>query len=259
MYIDSHCHLDHLDLAPYGGSLDAALDAARSVGVAGFLLIGIDLYKFEQLLQIRHRYADVWMSIGTHPLHPEQMPDAALLAECAAHPSALAVGETGLDYHYAPETKELQMESFARHMQLAADLNKPVIIHSRAAKQDTLDLMADHRGSVRGVLHCFTEDWDMAEQAVDMGYYISFSGIVTFRNADALRQVAAQVPDHRLLIETDAPWLAPVPHRGRQNEPRYLPEVAATLAAVRGTNPAHIGALTTANFHQLFATGVCSA
>lgn len=253
MFVDSHCHLDHLDLTPYNGSLDAALDAARAEGVSGFLLIGINTDRFDQLLDIEARHKDVWLSLGRHPLEETLQQDCPDLAQLAAHPKVVAIGETGLDYHYAPEQRDIQLQSFRDHLDIAADLGKPVIVHSRAAKQDTLDLIGEYSGRVAGVLHCFTEDLDMAMKAVDLGYYISLSGIVTFRNADALRAVAAAVPAERLLIETDSPWLAPVPYRGRQNEPRYLPKVAACVAEQRGIDVGQLADLTRRNFHQLFS------
>jgi|TARA_B110000483_G_scaffold216665_1_gene268400 TatD DNase family protein len=252
VFVDSHCHLDHLDLEPYNNNLDLALNAARGRGVHGFLLIGIDFNKFQQLIDIELKYSDVWMSIGCHPLGDETHLDKDKLAELASHAKVVALGETGLDYHYAPEKKEFQKAAFEAHMQVASDLQKPLIIHSRSAVQDTLELMQEYRDKVVGVLHCFTEDWQMAKAAIDMGYYISLSGIVTFRNADALREVAKKIPADRLLIETDSPWLAPVPHRGKQNEPKYLPEIAKCIADLRNTTIESIGETTTENFHRLF-------
>lgn len=252
MYIDSHCHLDHLDLEPYNNKLEDALEAAREAAVKGFLLIGIDFNKFQQLIEIEEKYSDVWLSIGSHPLNHESLMDGDQLEALAVHPKVVALGETGLDYHYAADTKTLQQEAFAAHMQVAEKLQKPVIIHTRSAVEDTLGLMCEYRDKVIGVLHCFTEDWQVAKKAIDLGYYISFSGIVTFRNAEALREVVKKVPSDRLLIETDSPWLAPVPYRGKKNEPKYLPEVAKCVAALRDTTPEAIGELTTENFYRLF-------
>ena len=253
MFIDSHCHLDYLDLEPYNQNLDEALSAARERGVNGFLLIGIDFEKFQQLSAIEAKYPDVWMSIGCHPLGDELQLDKNELMSLASQSQVVALGETGLDYHYAAENKVLQQRAFIDHMDIAERLNKPVIIHSRAAVEDTLDIMQAYRDRVVGVLHCFTEDWQMAKAAIDMGYYISLSGIVTFRNADALREVAKKVPSDRLLIETDSPWLAPVPYRGKKNEPKYLPEVASCIAELRGTTSEILGATTSENFYSLFA------
>lgn len=257
MFIDSHCHLDHLDLEPYNNNLDLALEAAREQGVKGFLLIGIDFNKFHQLSDIERKYQDIWLSIGCHPLSDDLGQklgfDRQKLEALAAHPNVVAVGETGLDYHYAPENKDFQMSAFKAHFEVAAAQKKPIIIHSRSAVEDTLDLMKSYEGEVTGVLHCFTESWEMAEAALDMGYFISLSGIVTFRNADALREVAKKVPQDRLLIETDSPWLAPVPHRGKKNEPKYLPEVAKCIAELRDTSVETIAEATTENFYRLFA------
>lgn len=252
MFVDSHCHLDHLDLEPYNQSLDLALEAAREQGVKGFLLIGIDFNKFQQLVDIESKYNDVWMSIGCHPLGEETTFDADQLASMGAHPKVVAIGETGLDYHYAPDKKQFQMQAFEAHFEVASIQKKPIIIHTRSAVEDTLELMKKYAGDVTGVLHCFTEDWQMAKTAIDMGYYISLSGIVTFANAAALREVAKKIPADRLLIETDSPWLAPVPHRGKQNEPKYLPEVAKCIAELRETSIEEIGQTTSDNFRRLF-------
>ena len=165
----------------------------------------------------------------------------------------MAIGETGLDYHYAPETKALQLDSFKKHIHVAKQLNKPLIIHTRAAQEDTLALLrSEGAEQVGGILHCFTESWDMAEQAIALGFYISFSGIVTFKNATALREVAALVPDDKFLIETDAPYLAPVPHRGKENQPAYAVEVAKHLASIRGQSVEEIAKLSSDNFNRLF-------
>lgn len=258
MFIDSHCHLDHLDLEPYNSSLDLALDAARKHGVEGFLLIGIDFNKFQQLIDIENKYKDVWLSIGCHPLSDDLTGNASFdadqLASMAAHSKVVAIGETGLDYHYAPDKKQFQIQAFETHLQVASEQQKPIIIHTRSAVEDTLELMRKYSGDVTGVLHCFTEDWQMAKTAIDMGYYISLSGIVTFPNAAELREVAKKIPVDRLLIETDSPWLAPVPFRGKKNEPKYLPEVAKCIAALRQTSVEEIGAITSDNFHRLFST-----
>lgn len=164
----------------------------------------------------------------------------------------VAIGETGLDYHYEPEAAEVQQESFRLHLQAAQTTGKPVIIHTRAARADTLNLLREADLSQAGVLHCFTEDWDMAKAALDLGYYISLSGIVTFRNADALRDVARQVPADRLLVETDSPYLAPIPYRGKPNLPQYVREVAEFVAMVRGESYEQLAGQTTANFKRLF-------
>ncbi|MEL0169564.1 MAG: TatD family hydrolase [Pseudomonadaceae bacterium] len=254
MLIDSHCHLDRLDLTPYNGSLDALLNAARSRGVGKFLCIGVDADNAPTVQQLAERYADVYCSVGIHPLDLKdgKATDLGWLLNALDHPRTVAIGETGLDYHYEPELAEQQKASFAIHLQAAQQTGKPVVIHTRAARQDTLDMLREADLANAGVLHCFTEDWEMARAALDMGYYISLSGIVTFRNADALREVARQVPADRLLVETDSPYLAPIPHRGKPNEPQFVYEVAAFLADLRGESLERLQQQTTDNFHRLF-------
>ena len=254
MLIDSHCHLDRLDLAPHNGSLDAALDVARQRGVGRFLCIGVDADNAPVVKALAERYADVYCSVGIHPLDltREYPTDLAWLLQALDHPRVVAIGETGLDYHYEPDMAEQQKISFRCHLDASRQTGKPVIIHTREARADTLALLREADLSQAGVLHCFTEDWDMARAALDLGYYISLSGIVTFRNADALRDVARRVPADRLLVETDSPYLAPVPHRGKPNEPQYVCEVAAFLAELRGEPLDRLWENTTANFHRLF-------
>ena len=254
MLIDSHCHLDRLDLTPYNGSLDALLDAARGRGVGKFLCIGVDADNAATVQQLADSHADVFCSVGIHPLDLKdgKATDLVWLLERLQHPRTVAIGETGLDYHYQPELAEQQKASFAIHLEAAKQTGKPVVIHTRAARQDTLEMLREADLASAGVLHCFTEDWEMARAALDMGYYISLSGIVTFRNADALREVARQVPADRLLVETDSPYLAPVPHRGKSNEPQFVCEVAAFLAELRGEALEHFREQTTDNFHRLF-------
>lgn len=254
MLIDSHCHLDRLDLAAHGGSLDAALDAARAAGVGHFLCIGVSADNAATVKGLAECYADVDCSVGVHPLDLE--PGAApaldwLLGELA-HPKVVAIGETGLDYHYEPESAGLQQASFRLHLEAARITGKPVIVHTREARADTLALLREAALPQAGVLHCFTEDWEMARAALDIGFYISLSGIVTFRNAEALREVARQVPADRLLVETDSPYLAPVPHRGKPNLPQYVREVAEYLAVLRGVSYETLAEQTSSNFKRLF-------
>lgn len=254
MLVDSHCHLDRLDLAAHGGSLDAALQAARERDVGHFLCIGVSAANAATVRELSQRYGDVDCSVGVHPLDLQPGAEPALdwlLAELA-HPHVVAIGETGLDYHYEPEAAELQQASFRLHLQAARITGKPVIVHTRAAREDTLTLLREADLPQAGVLHCFTEDWDMARAALDLGFYISLSGIVTFRNADMLREVARQVPADRLLVETDAPYLAPIPHRGKPNLPQYVREVAEFLAELRSVPYATLAEQTTANFRRLF-------
>lgn len=254
MLIDSHCHLDRLDLTPYDGSLDGALDAARAKGVGKFLCIGVDAANAPVVKSLAERYSDVYCSVGVHPLDlvDEQTTELEWLLRELDHPRVVAIGETGLDYHYQPEMAEQQKRSFQCHLAAARQTGKPVIIHTREARADTLDLLREADLAHAGVLHCFTEDWNMARQALDLGYYISLSGIVTFRNADALRDVARQVPVDRLLVETDSPYLAPVPHRGKPNEPQFVCDVAAFVAQLRDESLDTLWQNTTDNFHRLF-------
>lgn len=255
MYIDSHCHLDRLDLSPYNGDLAAAIDAARQAGVKEMLCIGIDLDNAATVVDIAGQYDGVYATVGVHPLDvAETAANLDTLEQLAADPRVLAIGETGLDYHYAEATAEVQRESFRRHLALAARIDKPVVVHSRDAREDTLEQLADYSAHSQrgGVLHCFTETWDMASRALDMGFYISFSGIITFRNADALREVVKKVPLDRMLIETDSPYLAPVPHRGKKNEPKYVVEVAKCAAELKGVSVEALADITADNFHRLF-------
>lgn len=262
MLIDSHCHLDRLDLAAHGGSLDAALDAARAAGVGHFLCIGVSADNAATVKGLAERYADVDCSVGVHPLDLEPGAEPALdwLLGELAHPKVVAIGETGLDYHYEPESAALQQASFRLHLEAARITGKPVIVHTREARADTLALLREAALPQAGVLHCFTEDWEMAKAALDIGFYISLSGIVTFRNAEALREVARQVPANRLLVETDSPYLAPVPHRGKPNLPQYVREVAEYLAVLRGVSYETLAEQTSSNFKRLFPlAGVADA
>lgn len=254
MLIDSHCHLDRLDLSAHGGSLDAALAAARGRGVGHFLCIGISADNAAAVKSLSERYADVDCTVGVHPLdlQPGVAPALDWLLAELNHPHVVAIGETGLDYHYEPEAAELQRQAFRLHLQAAQLTGKPVIVHTREARADTLALLREAALPQAGVLHCFTEDWPMAKAALDLGFYISLSGIVTFRNADALREVARQVPADRLLIETDAPYLAPIPHRGKPNLPEYVRDVAEFLAPLRGVDVDTLAEQTTQNFQRLF-------
>jgi len=246
--VDSHCHLNYLDDA------DASLAAARAVGVREFLCIGVDAGTRAAVIGIAERHADVWASVG---LHPESTGNAGSLdwvRDGARHERVVGIGETGLDYFKvdADDVRRGQRESFSRHLEIARDVSLPVIVHTRAAEADTLELLRLHRGII-GVLHCFTESWNLASGALDLGWYVSISGIVTFRNAANVREVAARVPADRLLVETDSPFLAPVPHRGKTNEPAFVTHTAQFLATLRGQSFEALAEQTTANFHRLFA------
>ncbi|TKB45892.1 TatD family hydrolase [Thalassotalea mangrovi] len=253
MFIDSHCHLDRLKLGEFSNDLNLVIEQANSARVSRMLCVSVTLDAFPNMAEVTSAYEHVDISCGTHPLNQDDEVDQSRLAALAADPRVVAIGETGLDYFYAPETKEIQLDSFRKHIRVARELNKPLIIHTRDAQQDTLAIMREEGADqVGGVLHCFTESWEMAEQAMEMGFYISFSGIVTFKNAAELRAVAAKVPDDRFLIETDAPYLAPVPHRGKQNQPAYVVHVAELLAEVRGQSVEEIARLSSENYWRLF-------
>ncbi|TDX32285.1 TatD DNase family protein [Modicisalibacter xianhensis] len=254
MFVDSHCHLDRLDLAAHGGSLDAALDAARARGVRQFLAIAVTLDGVENLAGIARAHEDVVISAGVHPMHSaDDEPSMEAIKACAERFDAVAIGETGLDFHYDTIDRNIQRERFKRHLQAATELELPVIVHTRDAREETLQLIREHTNpAVGGVLHCFTEDIDMAREAVRLGFFISLSGIVTFRNAESIRELARRVPLDRLLIETDSPYLAPVPHRGKPNEPQWVVEVAECIARERGISIDEVAMQTTANFYRLF-------
>lgn len=255
MLVDSHCHLNHLDVSHYENGLDGVLDAARQRGVKQFLSVAVNLDSSRKLQELADSYPDVVISAGVHPLQKNlpPLPDIDELRELGAHPKVVAIGETGLDNFYSPDSADWQRESFKRHLQVAGELEKPLIIHTRDARDETIELIKQYGNpKVAGVLHCFTESLEMAESAMEMGYYISFSGIVTFRNAAELREVVRRVPLNRILVETDSPWLAPVPHRGKQNEPQYVVEVAKCVAELKGVTEHELAQVTTENFKRLF-------
>ncbi|WP_026186024.1 TatD family hydrolase [Thioalkalivibrio thiocyanodenitrificans] len=257
MLIDSHCHLDRIDLEKFDGSLDNLLAAARDAGVVHMLCVNISLEGYPTVRGIAERYPQVSCSVGVHPGESGGAePTVEDLVTRGRDPLVAAVGETGLDYHYHPDDNEWQRERFRVHVRAARELGKPLIIHTRDARDDTISILREEGADgPRGVMHCFTETWEMARAALDLGFYISFSGIVTFRNAEALRDVARRVPDDRLLVETDAPYLAPVPHRGKTNHPAWVRDVAARVAEVRGSDLETIAELTTRNYHALFGRG----
>ncbi|AKH69816.1 hydrolase, TatD family [Spongiibacter sp. IMCC21906] len=257
MLVDSHCHLDRINLDPYDGDLAAAVDAAGQRGVDRLLCIGIDMGNAPDVIAIAERFNNIYASVGVHPLDisDDLCPEDTLL-KLADHPKVVAIGETGLDYYYSSDNKAAQQQSFARHLRVSAQCGKPIVVHTRNAREDTLALIQEHGNpNVAGVLHCFTESWEMAEAAIEMGYYISFSGIITFKNAEELREVVRRVPMERLLVETDSPYLAPVPYRGKKNEPKYVVEVAECVAELKGLSFADVASQTSRNFDQLFHLG----
>ncbi len=254
MLVDSHCHLDRLDLEPFDGELANALRLAEDNGVNRFLCVAIDRGNIPDVIAIAERFDNVYASVGVHPNEQDGEVIAEELVALADHPKVIAIGETGLDYFRSEGDLSWQQQRFRNHIAAAKASNKPLIIHSREAREDTLRLMREEgAGAAGGIMHCFVEDWDTAKAAMDMGFYISFSGIVTFKNAEALREVARQVPIERLLVETDSPYLAPVPHRGHSNQPAYVRHVAEFLAELRGESFEELAARTSENFNRLFA------
>lgn len=253
MFVDSHCHLDKLDYDELHQGVADVVAKAQAANVTELLSVGVTLDSFPSMIELIEPFDNVHASCGVHPLDVES--DFALdrLHDYAAHPKVVAIGETGLDYHYQPETADLQKLRFEQQVELAVALNKPLIIHTRNAREDTLDILrkggADKCG---GVIHCFTEDRTFAEAAMELGFYISISGIVTFRQATELKEVVKALPLDRLLIETDSPYLAPVPHRGKQNQPAYVVEVAAYIAQLKGLSLGQVGETTSKNFKNLF-------
>ena len=253
MLVDSHCHLNMLDLQPFDGKLEGVMQAANQAGVTQMLCVSVDLPTLPQVLACAERYPQVFASVGIHPNDSQDITDITQLLEFSQHEKVIAIGETGLDYYRSTGDLEWQREAFRQHITLAKKTEKPLIIHTRDAREDTLNIMqAEDAQSVGGVLHCFTETWEMAQTAIDLGFYISFSGIVTFKNAKELHEVAKKVPLERMLVETDSPFLAPVPYRGKANYPAYVRHVAEFIAELRNEPFEKIAEQTTENFQRLF-------
>ena len=251
-FVDSHCHLDFPDFAD---ELPRLLASMHEAGVSHALCISVDLPDFPRVHALAIAHANLYASAGTHPDYPDtEEPSVERLVALAALPKVVAIGETGLDYYRQQGDLEWQRARFRTHIRAARKARKPLVIHTRAAAEDTLAIMRDEGAAeVGGVMHCFTETQDVADAALALGFHISFSGIVTFRNAAALKTVACSVPLERMLIETDSPYLAPVPFRGKRNEPAYVPHVAAEIARLRGIALADVAAATSRNFFDLFA------
>ncbi|MBT3146172.1 TatD family hydrolase [Neptunomonas phycophila] len=256
MFIDSHCHLDKIDLSPYSGQFSEAVCAAHARQVNEMLCVSIDKEHFPSMYQLIADQPTIHASFGIHPCHVEKAEDVLSEAELTKwvkdHSKVVALGESGLDYYYTKDTSELQKESFANHLRVADQLALPVIVHTRDAREDTLALIKKHGGESGGVLHCFTESLAMAQAAIEMNYLISFSGIVTFKNAQELKEVVKAIPLEKILIETDSPYLAPIPYRGKKNEPKYVVEVAQCVADLKGVSIEEVAEVTSANFHRLF-------
>ena len=251
MLVDSHCHLDFPELA---GRLDAIVEAMRGNQVTHALCISVTLQDFPQVRTIAERFDHIYATVGVHPDYPD-VPEVSPeeLVQLADHPKIVAIGETGLDYYRIKEDCEWQRQRFRTHIRAARQCSKPLVVHTRDAAADTLSIMQEEGArEVGGVMHCFTGDWETARAAMDLGFYISFSGIVTFKNAQSLRDVAKRVPLERMLVETDSPYLAPVPYRGKTNEPAFVRYVAEEIAQLRGLELAEIADQTSRNFFKLF-------
>ena len=258
MFIDSHCHLNFHELAD---NLQQVLENMQRNGVEQALCVGVTLEAFPQVLDLAERYPHIHASVGVHPdSDVEAEPAQAQLVELARHPKVVAIGETGLDYYRLKGDLEWQRERFRTHIRAALEVGKPLIIHTREAAQDTLRIMEEEGAKdIGGVLHCFTESLQMAEAAMAMNFYISMSGIVTFKNALQVKEVASRIPLERMLIETDSPYLAPVPFRGKLNQPAYVKHVAEEIARLRNISVEQVAEATTANFHHLFKADISVA
>ena len=251
MLVDSHCHLDFPELAQ---DLDGVLDRMREHQITHALCVSVNLEDLPQILELAHRHENLYASVGVHPDHRGgEEPDPARLVRLAGQPKVVAIGETGLDYFRGEGATEWQRDRFRAHIRAARDCGKPLIVHTRDAAHDTISIMREESASqVGGVMHCFTESFAVAEQAMEMNFYISFSGIVTFRNAVALQEVVRQVPLERMLIETDSPYLAPVPFRGKRNEPAYVRFIAEQIARLKSITLDSVMNVTSSNFFSLF-------
>lgn len=253
MLIDSHCHLEYKGLVE---DQQGVLARAREAGVGGFLSISTRQREWAQVIATTEREADVWASVGIHPHEADAHADLgeAALLEAATHPRVIAIGETGLDYYYDHSDRAMQKALFRRHISVSRQTGLPLIIHTRDAEDDTFAILAEEmeQGAFPALIHCFTASADFGRKVLDLGLTISLSGIVTFKNAKDLQAVAAELPDDRILVETDAPFLAPVPHRGRVCEPAFTADTARFVASLRGTTPAALAETTTRNFFRLF-------
>ncbi|MFG1464630.1 TatD family hydrolase [Xanthobacter sp. DSM 24535] len=254
MLVDSHCHLDFPDFAE---ELPAVVERAQAAGVSHLVTISTRVKRFDQIRAIAERFENVFCSVGTHPHQTAEEPDVttAELVALSAHPKVVAIGEVGLDYHYDNSPREAQAHGFHTHITAARETGLPLVIHAREADDDVAAILEAEsaKGAFPFLLHCYTGGADLAHRAVALGGYVSFSGVITFKNSTALRELAAALPAERLLVETDAPFLAPTPHRGKRNEPSFVRETATVLAQARGTTLEDIAARTTQNFFTLFS------
>ena len=253
MLVDHHCHLDFPDFAP---DLDGVVARAKTAGVRTMVTISTRIRRFDQVLAVAERFDDVWCSVGTHPhnAHEELDIPTAEIVRLSQHPKVVAIGEAGLDYHYQHSTPAAQAEGFRNHIAAARETGLPLEIHSREADADMLAILKEEhaKGAFPAVLHCYTGGHELALGAADLGLYVSFSGVISFKKTEALADLARKLPLDRLLVETDAPYLAPVPFRGKTNEPAYVVHTAAALARIRGISEAEIATATTDNFFRLY-------
>jgi len=254
MLIDSHCHLDFPD---FEGRLPKILTDAQAAGIGRMVTISTHIARVETYCSLAEAHAPVFFTVGTHPHNAGLEPDvpAARIIELSAHPKCIAVGEAGLDYHYDKSPRDVQQQVFRTHIDAARETGLPLVIHARNADEDMIRILSEEmrRGRFDAVLHCFSSGQKLADLGVELGLYVSFSGILTFRNSEDIRRIAASVPKDRLLVETDAPYLAPVPHRGKTNEPAFVAHTARTLAEIVGVTEAEIARITTDNFYRLFS------
>lgn len=258
MLVDSHCHIN---FDPLRDDEAGVIQRARDLGVEYMLCVSVNMEDYPEVLGLAHRHPFIFASVGVHPNHDEgREPTTEELVEHATDPHVVAIGETGLDYFRSSGDMTWQQERFVRHIQAGIESGKPLIIHTREAAKDTMDMLeAEDASQCGGVMHCFAEDWDTARRALDIGFYISFSGIVTFKNAADMREVAKKVPLDRILVETDSPYLAPVPMRGKPNEPAYTRYVADMIAEVKDIPTTEVDSITTGNFFDLFSAAQRSA
>ena len=254
MLVDSHCHLDFPEFAP---ELDAIVARARAAGIGRMVTISTRVRKLPEVLAVAEKYPDIFCSVGTHPhnAHEELDIDTAQLIALSKHPKIVAIGEAGLDYHYDKSPRDAQEAGFRQHIAAARQTGLPLVIHAREADADMARILVEEteKGAFPAVLHCYTGGRDLAFEAIELGLYIGFTGIMTFKNGQDLRDLAADLPAHRILVETDAPFLAPLPYRGKRNEPSYVVETAKVLAQVRGIDADEIARQTTENFFRLFS------
>lgn len=254
MLVDSHCHLDFPDFAD---ELDQVVQRARDAGVGLMLTICTHLTRFPRVLAVAERYDDIYCTVGVHPHEAGNEPEATMetLVDLARHPKVVGFGETGLDYFYDKSPRERQRSSFRAHIAAARQAGLPVIVHTRDADRDTMDILAEEhaKGAFPGLIHCFSSSRELAEKSMELGLYISLSGIVTFKKAEALQDTVRTLPLDRILVETDCPYLAPIPYRGKRNEPAYVAHTAAKVAELLGTDAREVARASTANFKALFA------